>query len=455
MPPAKKPPAKSVEPVSGGIQFFLSAYDPSDLPSASIDPLGFDRAYTQLAELVLPGLTNVANVPRYFALLCAGATLVDLEPGEADAHIKGRRREVILRLERLWTMAVALAAEETNDSTPGLRGISYVQRELERIRGLGEKIATCDYPLLSRQAAYGVLGIYAATSDAMGLIDRTRFSVSPDLGDRLGDSFLTASSIPRVIRDAATDGGKVSLATLREWGRRATPQVKTSPGEAQVFRAALTGDDRRRTTVETMLGLTDASSLDETELMTRAATACRTEHPWLARALDVINAFEAVFLTTSFGFERLLALCRLHGAEHVSSGDCSADAGLAQTVERIAAETDALQRSVDILVASPGSAGAGMYDALRDIVDFAHRVAAARSPAHVAEELQRRHAQVQRRKVDGGRPKAPWIDVKDSGFMLTLARASTPRDVQSPDELVGHGYRTRSALNLARAAHLS
>jgi hypothetical protein len=44
---------------------FLSAYDPSDLPGNSIDPLGFDRGYSTLAEQILPGLTNAAGKPRW------------------------------------------------------------------------------------------------------------------------------------------------------------------------------------------------------------------------------------------------------------------------------------------------------------------------------------------------------------------------------------------------------
>ena len=48
---------------------FLTAYDPSDLPGASVDPLGFERGYLFLADKILPGLTNVASRPRYFALI--------------------------------------------------------------------------------------------------------------------------------------------------------------------------------------------------------------------------------------------------------------------------------------------------------------------------------------------------------------------------------------------------
>jgi len=34
----------------------------------SIDPLGFYRSYAWLADLIVPGLTNVARQPRYFSL---------------------------------------------------------------------------------------------------------------------------------------------------------------------------------------------------------------------------------------------------------------------------------------------------------------------------------------------------------------------------------------------------
>ena len=60
---------------------FLSAFDPSDLPGGSMDPLGFDRAYSSQADKVLPGLTNVAAYPRYFSLLCAGARLAAVGGG--------------------------------------------------------------------------------------------------------------------------------------------------------------------------------------------------------------------------------------------------------------------------------------------------------------------------------------------------------------------------------------
>lgn len=64
---------------AGGGPVFLTSFDPPDLPSASLDPLGFERGYLFLADKILPGLTNVANCPRYFSVLCAGASLATVD----------------------------------------------------------------------------------------------------------------------------------------------------------------------------------------------------------------------------------------------------------------------------------------------------------------------------------------------------------------------------------------
>ncbi len=37
------------------ISAFLSAYDPSDLPGGTLDPLGFERGFLFLADKILPG----------------------------------------------------------------------------------------------------------------------------------------------------------------------------------------------------------------------------------------------------------------------------------------------------------------------------------------------------------------------------------------------------------------
>jgi hypothetical protein len=72
---------------------FLSAYDPSELPGGSIDPLGFERGYIFLADKILPGLTNAAGRPRYFSVVCAGSLLAP--PGTDN-----ERSNIRMRAER-------------------------------------------------------------------------------------------------------------------------------------------------------------------------------------------------------------------------------------------------------------------------------------------------------------------------------------------------------------------
>src|SRR5689334_3438147 len=141
------------------LDLFLTAYDPSDLPGTSIDPLGFERGYLFLADKILPGLTNAAAYPRYFALLCSGIQLSDdvVDASRRDVARK-KRQEIILRLERFWALANVLARP---DSSTGVRGVTYAQAWADELLRSGTTRATAKYGLLSRQSQYGAIGIYA------------------------------------------------------------------------------------------------------------------------------------------------------------------------------------------------------------------------------------------------------------------------------------------------------
>jgi hypothetical protein len=93
---------------------FLSAYDPSDLPGGSIDPLGFERGYLFLADKILPGLTNAAGRPRYFSVVCAGAFLAPPAIGNERENIRVRAG-CVLRIERFWAAANVLASERAHN----------------------------------------------------------------------------------------------------------------------------------------------------------------------------------------------------------------------------------------------------------------------------------------------------------------------------------------------------
>ena len=152
------------------LAFALTAYDPTDLPGGSIDPLGFERGYLFLADKTLPGLTNVANRPRYFGLLCAGAQLADVSTSFSPRQAYQARMQSVLRLERLWALANVLARDEAeNDqlATSGLRGVSYAERKTESIYKERSSRTTGEFKLLSRQVTYGAVGIYGAVAQGM------------------------------------------------------------------------------------------------------------------------------------------------------------------------------------------------------------------------------------------------------------------------------------------------
>lgn len=98
-----------------GFPIFLTAYDPSDLPGSSLDPMGFERKYLFLSDKILPGLTNVADRPRYSSILCAGAFLAEVNPANPPRSQYQKRLDHILRLERCTAPGVALAGHSATE----------------------------------------------------------------------------------------------------------------------------------------------------------------------------------------------------------------------------------------------------------------------------------------------------------------------------------------------------
>jgi len=168
------------------IETFLTAFDPSDLPGTSIDPLGFERGYLFLADKILPGLTNVASRPRYFALICAGIQLSDDRSSRSEREQIIHRQDTILRLERFWALANVLARPEKSG---GVRGVSYALGYAKDLQSRGVSRTTAGYRLLSRQSQYGGIGMYANVADGMHFFNRDDFILTPDLGEVAGEAF--------------------------------------------------------------------------------------------------------------------------------------------------------------------------------------------------------------------------------------------------------------------------
>jgi hypothetical protein len=439
------------------IQSFLTSYDPSDLPGGSVDPLGFDRGYQWLAEKILPGLTNVADQPRYFSALCAGLRLADSAPGVNALSPRDRirqRREVVARLERFWVLA-SLRASEGTLTTAGIRGIRYVRAADERIRERGERQTDASYRLLSRQTAYGMLGIYSNIASRLRLLDDDILAPTADLGMRLGEAFLEETDLPAALRQAVIGGGSVSLEVLTAWGARAHLSAAPRAKERRALGEALAAHDTRRRMVALLAAYAPLDEEGELSRIQRIhdALVASDEHPDLREALRVIVAYENAFRESLLVFQRLLWPCQAGPEFHLSLKDVVKDQSLAGSQKRLALASAALDAALDAARTPAFLVG---RDRITDVQQLLRTLAHAGSAGELALGVVRRHGDVQRAKLFAGRPKMPWIELREDRIVPTLAAAQ--RIDQPPllaHDLPAHPYRTWAADRLARAGGLA
>jgi hypothetical protein len=436
------------------IEAFLTAFDPSDLPGGSLDPLGFDRGYTFLADKILPGLTNVANRPRYFSVLCAGVALANIDETALPKRLHAERRLAVLRLERLWALANVLAAADREGAASGIRGITYVADEAARLRDRSAKTASPKFKLLSRQEPYGVLGIYGALAEGLRLlVDRKTFTLSPDAGDRLAQAFLDETAIPDDVREAVVDERDVPLAKLQAWGERA--MIGAAPGKEE---SACLADALRLDPVRARMAalLKRVPATDEEAELKRVGRIAKTiadggPDADLKDALQAILAFEESYRLSILAFERLLFLCRVATGAVVSRADERADEVLARVRDALPRAVGRLDRVLD---QRRTNHLAGGIERIEDARRFLARAAAAcDSSATLVDEVVARHVDVQHGKFDRGRRKMPWLERTSAGLTLTSTRAGgASGELTSPDEVTPHPYRLGAATALLHAA---
>lgn len=425
---------------------FLTAYDPSDLPGGSVDPLGFDRAYTFLADGLLPGLTNVASAPRYFSVLCAGVSMAQVDAGAPPRLLQRTRRDAVLRLERLWALANVLAAKDPTSRGSGIRGVTYAREEAARLERSGAKAATPKFKLLSRQEPYGVLGIYGAIAEGMRLVDRAAYNLTPDGGERLAETFRRETDLPKRIERAVQEQTEVDLASLAAWGARAAVDARPGPGEASCLRDALLRDPTRVRTSMLLAGNPVREEEDELTRLQRVAQkiGSRSDDQDLREVILAILPFETCYRLANLVLQRLLWLCRNQQGGGVAPDSLSKDAVL----QYVATE---LPQSVRQLVAALDEAGsrhlAGHRERMSDIRAFLEATQATGTDLPgLAAIVQRRHEEVQHGKFDRGRHKMPWIERNSGGFTLTSARVGGfDFEATTLENIAAHAYRTGSA----------
>jgi len=449
------------DPISAELRFplFLTAYDPSDLPGGSVDPLGFERGYLFLADKILPGLTNVASRPRYLSILCAGAYLAEVSLTDSPREQYQRRLGCIQRLERFWALANVLASEHAHDGDlllSGIRGVTYATRKAESLARSSARRVNSDFRLLSRQTPYGAVGIYGVVAEGMRLLDRKTFNLTPDLGERLAEGFLDESEMPSVLRKAVRDNGELSIAQLTDWGQRAHISGQPTATERICFREML-HQHPVRSRMATLLSSCPFRNEKESELKRLARLQSQfagdSSQRDLSEAISAILAYEKCYQLVALVFERLLWLGRHLPAASVAPADLRDDPVIHTVRERL---PQASAQFGHALVDAQSNDFRHEIERMEETRRFLERAASACASADgIAREVMGRHSDVQRGKFDRGRRKMPWLEMTADRISLTMTRVGgLDWEVTDPADIVPHPYRLNSADAMIMAAEV-
>lgn len=419
----------------------LSAWDPRATSAGSIDPLGALRAYTAIAQYLVPGATTITTRVRYLSWLCAGLCLLDEVPGAPSGGTAGRsRRQRLLPWERLLALATgyyAFAAQRPSDSAEwrGLRGISYVQRAISQER------TTTEFELLRNQAGVGGIGTYWVTLVNGGLVENLSAELTPR-GRQLAEAFLKPISLKeRTLfrRVLGAETPTFDRAQLERWGEHFSLNVDcASKQEAQILRDALLEPSTQRRLFDAIAESTlMASSHRAFRDMARRLSGQRDELATsMSEVMKLTRAFEVAHAGMLDRLDRLLALNSL--------GEPIARSTAAQSLEgyeSLSSKADTLQRQLDSLREVPGE----VATPVRQFLTNTRPILDAEPGDRLLSELCRHHERVQGGKLDAARqPKQPWVALQGDNVIVSPAFAHeslpNPRD---QDEFT-HAYRIES-----------
>ena len=456
---------------------FWTAFDPLDLASESIDPLGFMAGYIALADRILPGFTTITTVPRYASMLCYALQAGINASGGFNAEDPSTRRKRIMErlklLERAWALACGLAegAGGLGDkATNGLRGVRAVRRFLRLHEGK-EKISL-SYDLLSNQIRYGGIGTYGTFLEMLHLADMASLTLRP-LGERLAQAFPApdAYGLPTTFGDV-----RLPVEALVRWGIDAHVSTLTTD-EARWLRDALQGgeeaefDDHARWVMLRVIRDCDPQlDMEESHLLSLCLSRLRRNSipdvdpagqgiQRLTTALRHIEPYERMYQGFAFLFDRIRAMALDRG-----------QASLASIAHEPAVESaaEAVRQAATDLLTKWGATGNAQMQLgpacarLRElgIVELARTLAGTSDARAICQEVLRRHARVQDGKFDGGLPKGPWIRFEvgsDDRVVLTQQRYGLePGQARSSwTAMARHPYRTEGARRFIRLCRIS
>jgi hypothetical protein len=419
---------------------FLTAYDPSDLPGGSIDPLGFERGYLFLADKILPGLTNAAGRPRYLSAICAASLLAPPATGNERSDVRTRAERVLL-FERFWAAANVLVSEQDPAlSASGIRGVTYAQAHVARLKEGESRVTDANFKMLAQQERYGAIGIYANVAGYLRLLNRPAMLPTQDLGERLGQAFLHETGAPSKLRSIIRDGGgAISVGALRDWGRTAHVAAPVGRMEGGCLMEAFVRDSFRSRIADLLVQVPAIEEDSELLRLTRMRKVAsrRPEFVDLREAMDAILAFERCYRLVLLGFERVLWLCKADGA--IKATSVARDPVISRCSEKISGAAQEFQVA---LASGTTEEFRRDLDRLNDVKVFLSTAAEANQTIQFVETLLDRHADIQRGKFDRGRRKLPWIERRLGSYELTLSQIGETRgEPKSVDSIRPHEYR--------------
>jgi hypothetical protein len=428
------------------------------LPGGSLDPLGFERGYLFLADKILPGLTNVADRPRYFSVLCAGASIAELDFDDPPRRQYQRRLDCIQRFERFWALANVLASQRAGDNglpVSGIRGVTYAATRAEALLREPGRRVDANFKMLSRQVPYGVVGIYGAVAEGMRLLDRKTLALTPDLGERLAVGFLKEAETPQIIIKAVREDGAVSLLALSEWGRRAHICGGALPTESACLKEVLHREPVRSRMAEVLTThpfLPDSSDTELQRLKRLLPTLASDPSSLdLAEAVSAILSYEECYRLVTLCFERLLWLCRNLPSAAATASDLNWDPPLKLVCDRLPVASGKLAAILDNARSEQFRIGLQRVEDTRRFLERAS--ASCGSPESLTREVLARHGDVQRGKFDRGRSKMPWLEITADHISMTMTRVGgLNKEATVPSAIAPHHYRLLSADALITAA---
>lgn len=460
------------------LQIFWTMYDPLDLASTSLDPLGFARGYLALADRFLPSFTTVTTVPRYVSMLCAAIkaarTHLGFASDAASSSIRQERLGLVKSFERAWAVACGLASRDEavgGVAIRGLRGIRSVNRRLDTLSPREKYIQTGSFNLLSNQVRYGGIGVYSTFLEQCHLASMQSLTLRP-LGEALADQFPG----PPLNLPVHNEDARLSLEALRQWGSLAHVGTFTT-GEGTVMAQALRGGeeidfaDRVRWASLRMLAKAKTKAgYDEGELFRATAksirdgkldslgisASCLTQ---IDAALQVLEPFEQFYQGVIFLFDQIRGAASDQAEARLA--DLANVGPIGEAAEAIRKSANELQRILVTAHAVNATTVIELDAVLRDsgILSLAADVLQETADTcGLMRIVLRRHSQVQSGKFDKGLPKAPWARLTNGGdcVQLTAQRYQIGRS-QRPagwKDVGRHPYRTESAFAFIQACKI-